>query len=127
MGLGILGNSCSSYDYDTNNKQVTKIVNITKNINCNPDPQKWTIKKSLQIENFLIIYVNYPNCTNYEGNKILVYVNLCISDLYAIGKIDPHFSDKKPQFSPIARFVPNEEGWAMAIIFCESFANKQIK
>jgi hypothetical protein len=33
--------------------------------------------------------------------------------------IDPHFSDNKNFYSPIARFVPTDDGWRMAEAFCE--------
>jgi len=35
------------------------------------------------------------------------------------GAIDPHFSDNHKYISPIARFVPTEEGLAMAKKLCE--------
>ena len=63
MGLNII---CSSSGYgDFNPKK--------DNSNPNPDPKNYAISKTKQIEQFLVVMINYPNCTNYEGNKILVY------------------------------------------------------
>jgi hypothetical protein len=111
MGMPLF--SCSSYD---------KVDN--KNINL--DSSNYRIIKSKKIDNFLILFINYPNCTNFEGNKILVYINSTIDDLYTQRSIDPHFSDNKNYISPIARFIPTDIGWKMAEFFC-SITNLLIK
>jgi hypothetical protein len=84
-------------------------------INNNPNPYNFKITKELVIEEFVIVMVNYPDCTNYEGNKILVYENMTLSDIKRLSILDPHFSKDKPFQSPIARFVPNDQGWIYAI------------
>ena len=86
----------------------------------NPDPNNYKIEKAEEVGKFLIIKLRYPNCTNYEGNKILVYQNTTLIDLINQKLIDPHFSDTKGFKSPIARFIPTEGGWAMARKFCEA-------
>jgi hypothetical protein len=50
------------------------LAEIAKN-NPNPDPKNFKIIKTQQIGESLILMVNYPNCTNFEGDKILFYVN----------------------------------------------------
>lgn len=104
MGVGF--NILSSSSYDEN-----------KDKNINSDSTIYRIIKSKKMENFLILFINYPNCTNFEGNKILVYINCTIDDLYAQKFIDPHFSDNKNYISPIARFIPTDFGWNMAELF----------
>ena len=69
----------------------------------------------------LIVEIQYPDCINYEGKKILVFENVEYSDLMKQGSIDPHFSDNKKFKSPIARFSPTERGWQMAEVFCATW------
>ena len=85
-------------------------------------PENFNIEISTQIENYLILIVEYPNCSNYEGLKILVYENVTIEDINKLNKIDPHFCEKC--LSPIARFVPTMKGYKMAKMFCESMVKK---
>lgn len=76
----------------------------------NPNPLKFIVRQCEAIGKLYVSIVNYPNCTNYEGNKILV----TDYDPTRLKKLDPHFSKHK---GLIARFVPTEEGWKMAITF----------
>jgi len=78
-----------------------------------PNPKNYKIVYLHKIKNFLIVKINYPNCTNYEGNKILVFKNVSIEQINEQGFIDPHFCDGD-HISPIARFVPTDEGLSMA-------------
>ena len=87
----------------------------------NPDPKRFSIKREYRKGDFLILKVNYHDCTNYEGNKILVFKGCTIVDLAQQGAIDPHFSDNNEFLSPVARFKPDEEGWKMAEFFVENF------
>jgi hypothetical protein len=77
----------------------------------------------MSIGNLLILEIEYPDCTNYEGRKLLVFENVTVNDLIKQRSIDPHFSENKKYISPIARFRPNEEGWKDAVSFC-SIKNK---
>lgn len=104
MGVGFNKLSSSSYD-KIDNKSINSDITVYRIIKCK------------KIENFLILFINYPNCTNFEGNKILVYINCTIDDLYTQGSIDPHFSDNENYISPIARFIPTDMGWKMAEFF----------
>lgn len=111
MGLAI-GFSNSSYEK----------VNVIKNVN--PDPKRCYIKKHLKIGIFLILYIRYIDSINFEGNKLLVYNNCILEDLekqlLTVG-VDPHFSNTKEFYSPIARFIPTDEGIKMAISFCNNY------
>ena len=89
-------------------------------LETNPNPSNWIIEKYVQEKKCLIVKIKYPNCTNYEGNKILVYEGITISALRAQKKIDPHFSEDKEFKSPIARFEPTDYGWDLANKFMKS-------
>ena len=80
----------------------------------NPDPNNFKVMQVEEIGQFLIMKIVYPDCTNYEGQKILVFKGVKIIDLLNQRLIDPHFFQDKKCASPIARFVPTIEGWNMA-------------
>lgn len=80
----------------------------------NPDPTNYKIVKAKEIGNFLIVMLHYPDCTNYEGKKILLFQGVTLIDLVNQKLIDPHFFKDKKYASPIARFVPDDKGWDMA-------------
>ena len=92
-------------------------INNEKVKDINPQPNNYKIVKAEEINNYLVVMINYPNCTNYEGNKILVYKDINLLTLINQKLIDPHFSVDVGYQSPIARFVPTNEGWNMAIEF----------
>lgn len=112
MGLGIL--SKSSYDKPT---IVERIVEVFKPL-PNPNPTRFKITAVRKIGTYLIALINYPDCKNYEGNKILIYQGLKIKELRAFKTIDPHFSNNIQYKSPIARFAPTKSGWRMAVRMC---------
>ena len=109
MGVGIGGHiSHSRYDEP---KVVERVVEKSL---PNPDPKNFKIIKANQNGRFLLILINYPDCTNYEGNKILLYENTTIYDLIEQESIDPHFSNNPKKYSPVARFEPTDYGWELA-------------
>lgn len=87
-------------------KKIKPVVN-----NCNPDPSNYKIIDKTTIGNYLILLINYPDAKNYEGNKVLLFENVTLSQLEKQGSIDPHFAENKKFFSPIARFEPTQKGW----------------
>lgn len=88
----------------------------------NPDPCNFKVLFREQQYRFLIIFVQYPGCSNFEGTKILVYENVTWEQLKSQGDMDPHFSHSLCKHSPIARFVPTPKGLLYARKFCESAA-----
>jgi hypothetical protein len=86
----------------------------------NPNPTRFKILKSRKIGNFAVMFINYPNCTNYEGNKILVFEGISIKALKERSVIDPHFTDSKFEPHLVARFEPTDKGWGYAIKFCKN-------
>lgn len=85
----------------------------------NPDPANYRVLHKELIGKFLILHVQYPGCTNYEGTKILVYENVKWEQLQKQKSLDPHFSQSTLYHSPIARFVPTDKGWLYAKRMCE--------
>jgi len=89
----------------------------------NPDPKKFKIVDNCSIGDFLILEVQYPDCTNYEGRKLLVYE--ASSEFVLLeqnkGTLDPHFSNNPDFYSPIARFEPTPRGWKMAKCFVRAY------
>ncbi len=80
-----------------------------------PSPYNFKIIESLQTGSYLVVRVQYPNCTTFEGHKILVFEGIDIDALIKQNCIDPHFSESKKIKHPIARFEPNASGWSNAV------------
>lgn len=100
MGINLISR-CSSSPYSVDNS--------------NPDPSNFRIIQEWNYINALIILVHYPNCKNFEGNKLLVYKGISRSSELLVklkNKLDPHFSST--QLCPVARFIPNHIGLALA-------------
>lgn len=109
VSSSIAGPSASSFD------ESSFIENNDNSIMpANPDPLKYEILEHILLGNKLIIKINYIGCTNYEGNKILMYENCTLNQLKNQKYIDPHFSESTKFISPIARFEPTQRGWNMA-------------
>ena len=100
MGLG--GMILSSSSYECNNPLP------------NPNPYNYKIKDVYEINTCIILLINYLDCTNYEGNKILLFRNCDLDDILNQRSIDPHFSNSSVKISPFARFEPTKEGLKMA-------------
>lgn len=98
MGLNLISTS-SGDSYKTNP--------------LNPNPSNFNITRIIKRGAYLIAIVNYPDCTNYEGDKILVFEKVSVASLMSLTKLDPHFVAKS--VSPIARFAPDR--LVMAINF----------
>ncbi len=117
MGLSPFRTSGSSYDR-------VKIEEVQVPNPFNPDPKNFLIER-VEYEGmaeYIVVEVSYPNCKNYEGRKILVFNSLTLSELLNLDILDPHFSSEKPELSPIARFVPTDLGWDMAVQFAKDCA-----
>lgn len=74
-----------------------------------PDPSNFSIREIYNVNGHTVAVVNYPNCTNYEGNKILFFKDKTIANIGHVKLLDPHFSDNDEN-APFARFEPTREG-----------------
>jgi len=78
--------------------------------------------------------VKYPSCKkcDYEGNKVMVFLNVSEKDILKWKEIDPHFRapvedqyvksiNREPRKapSPAARFPASDEGWKDAIEYAK--------
>lgn len=104
MGIPFGGRICST-DYQYSD---SRIVNAAA-----PDPKNWQILKMYNAENAHVLKIKYPNCTNFEGVKVLVYKG----KFKKLKERDPHFSEEKE--SPLARFRPDNIGWNLACDFAD--------
>jgi hypothetical protein len=98
-------------------REVVREVIVEKSVN--PDPWNCYIKGSEQLGDMLVVEVVYPDCTTFEGHKILVYENVTVEDLDKQKHLDPHFASNKRFHSPIARFEPTALGRRYAKAFAE--------
>ena len=107
MGISMFGNSCGSNP----NPALP-----------NPNPSRFTIKKLEAIGLFTVALINYPDCTTYDGDKILVYY--CQPHHLERQKaIDPHFLETGRHISPIARFPGHDKGWEHAVMFAKMLSH----
>lgn len=102
-------NSDSVYAENLRKESITRVVNLP-----NPNPKNYKILRNEYINKCIIIEIQYGDCENYEGRKILLFENCTLNDLIKQKLIDPHFCENKKVHSPIARFEPTERGWEMA-------------
>jgi hypothetical protein len=122
MGIGLF-RSKSSYDSPQPVVGCVVVEHVTKYVRDpetaprlpNPDPWNWVLIAKQQCGKHIVVWLRYPDCTSYEGNKILLYRNTTWAKLEAQRTLDPHFSSNKKFFSPFARFEPTSFGWKTAV------------
>lgn len=93
----------------------------------NPDPKDFTIltyRQFKSVKTITALEVNYPNCTVYKGNKILVY-KMSVAEIKKRTTLDPHFLEDDT--SPIARFPFTYEGWNDALAYAEEKSTDERK
>ena len=132
MGLG-LGMSRSTYDGPCRTCQ--DVAAVAKKIARSPVRRPERVGTTFSVTNFeitrrqhlhrnglryVLVMVRYPDCTNYEGNKILLFENCTEEDLLAQGSLDPHFSENPNYHTPVARFKPTDEWWEAALDIMEA-------
>lgn len=121
MGIRLFNVSCSKYDRKNDyNDPYGVIGDIGRNYSDAsllplPNPLKYEIKRSVSYGNFVLLEVLYPDCTNYEGRKIMLYKDVTLKGLIKQKHLDPHFAENKQFCSPIARFEPTEYGWRIGV------------
>lgn len=95
----------------------------------NPDPFNFeVIRVAGYGDSIALVWVNYPNCKNYEGNKILLLRGVNSTIVPFLKQLDPHFTDKSPlPYSVFARFEPTEEGWFFGQGMADQMLGKQLR
>lgn len=76
----------------------------------NPDPHNFVLKRVYEIGDVTVAYVDYPNCTTFDGRKLLVFDGHCKALLKVARVLDPHFL---PNNKLVARLRPDEAGLRM--------------
>lgn len=88
-----------------------------------PDPENWFVLRVQPVSGvaatYTVVMLQYPDCTNFEGRKVLVYAGA--TKLSVREPRDPHFADDGS--GPVARFPPDDAGWRNAVMFAEMLAN----
>ncbi len=82
----------------------------------NPDPARFTLGQLQAIGRFTIVRVQYPDCHNFEGEKILVFEGVSVKEVKELRTLDPHFCNGAHP-SPVARFVPTKNGGSIPLLF----------
>jgi hypothetical protein len=108
MGIRLFGGSASR-SAEAMNGDTTSLLP------GDPDPTTFEVVDLEQVGRFVIGKVRYPNATNFEGRKILVWDNATVDEIENMKAIDPHFTH---QNKIIARFRPTERGLELARRFC---------
>lgn len=104
-----------------------------------PDSKNYDIQQMERVGPHLVLKVLYPSCSKcaYEGNKVMVFLNIGELDVIKWKEIDPHFrpdlieidpmnkmkrivKDPKKAPSPAARFPASDEGWKDAIEYAKT-------
>lgn len=118
MGMSFLGNRSYCRD-DVHEKERIVYVEVPEvRPSGNPQPDNFQFVRLQQVEQHVVAEVQYPDCNNYEGRKILVLPRTTVHTVSHLTSLDPHFCDGG-HVSPFARFAPTEDGWEMAIVLAE--------
>jgi len=80
-----------------------------------PIPDKFKIIDLVQEGNYVCAEIQYPNCTNFEGTKIIVFKDATVEEVKSMALIDPHFLEGNKVF---ARFRPTPEGKLASVACC---------
>lgn len=80
-----------------------------RRVDTSPNPDNFQVVEHIQGTDFHMVIAKYPDATNFEGTKVMVYKG----QYKDIAARDPHFYEGDE--SPIARFKPDPEGIGMAI------------
>lgn len=88
------------------NNQINNTFNNTVIID------NFKIKRVIQFKNNCLCWINYPNCKNFKGDKILLIENMTKLRLKKLKTLDPHFLENN---KIIIRFRPTLKYWKLGI------------
>lgn len=78
-----------------------------------PNPIEFEVLRNVKVGNHWVAKIHYPNCTNYEGKKVVILRQ----DPSTMTELDPHFREGGPV---VARFEPTTRGFEQAIVFARN-------
>lgn len=79
----------------------------------NPNPYRFQIQQAFVWNKHILVRVKYPDCTTFEGEKLMLFLNTTLEQITKARFLDPHFSNG-PGLHPAARFEPTDRGLDMA-------------
>lgn len=122
MGLGLFANSSCGCDSLSTPEVVYVDKPVIKQVALpNPNPEQFEILRTHVEGNYMVVELRYIGCTNYEGRKILLFDSETLESIESAKRLDPHFCDSPHCISPIARFLPTDSGWQMAVTNAKLF------
>lgn len=77
-----------------------------------PIATRFRIVNMYSVNGHTLAHINYPNCTNFEGNKYILFKDTSIKEIEQMGEIDPHFQQGS---NIIARLEPTPMGWNLGV------------
>lgn len=101
--------------------------------NKTPDNTQYEIVEIFRVGEHVVLKVLYPNCRkcSYEGNKIMVFLNVSEVQLVKWRVIDPHFregtSSEREAPPPAARFPASAEGMEDALAYARSKTGRRTR
>lgn len=95
---------------------------LTGRLTADPNPRFFRVRSVELIGGCTRALVNFPDCTTYGGDKILVFRGDLVSWVRKTHYLDPHFLTENPNL--IARFAGDQAGWGMAELFCRAMGSK---
>lgn len=138
--------SCSSHPYNVQQREAEYATERAKDKEKadrkvqeelyakTPDSEKYEIVDVMRVGTHLVMKVLYPNCSkcSYEGNKVMVFLDVTEAQVLKWKVIDPHFREGKLDITvigskvsvkdapgPAARFPASKEGWADACAYAQ--------
>lgn len=124
--------NCSSFpnveEYRQREAELRKELAERGNMPATPDSEKYLVLDVAQVGDNLVLRVKYPNCAkcSYEGEKVLVYLDVTPMQALKWKKIDPHFQKREltrpvtEAPGPDARFPASPMGWADALDYAKA-------
>jgi len=79
----------------------------------NPNPVNFEVVRVEQVGPHAVAAIRYPDCKNYEGLKVCLFLDTIACTLRGQRSLDPHFDETDR--SPFARFKPTYDGWKAAV------------
>lgn len=83
-----------------------------------PDPYRFRVIHWQDFKASLLVEVEYPGCTTFDGRKLLVFRDMSVNELEATSVLDPHFTELEPRL--VARFRADETGRLLAQQCCRN-------
>lgn len=85
-----------------------------------PQAHRFELIKVEQVGLNVVALVRYPDASEFDGAKVLLYRNEAVARIEAAPMLDPHFLMASAHPKPFARFEPTEEGLRAALLMAEA-------